>query len=90
MNRWRAFDRDVGRWVEEGAQVIAMALLVCAALVCLAFQATALGYRYELDYGEAPLVDQAVRLAAGETIYQPDLTVPPYTISNYPPGYIAD
>jgi hypothetical protein len=43
---------------------------------------------YPLDYGEAPLVDQAMRLAAGQTIYRPDLSSPPYTISNYPPLYV--
>lgn len=43
---------------------------------------------YPLDYGEAPLVDQAMRLGAGRGIYRRDLATPPYTISNYPPLYV--
>lgn len=45
-------------------------------------------FRYPLDYGEAPLLDQATRLAAGHNIYRADITAPPYTISNYPPLYV--
>ena len=45
-------------------------------------------FAYPLDYGEAPLVDQARRLSAGENIYSPDLSAPPYTVTNYPPLYI--
>lgn len=67
----------------------ALALLLAAAGVWLGYQVAAIGFPYQLDYGEAPLVDQAVRLVAGETIYAPDLTAPPYTISNYPPLYIT-
>jgi hypothetical protein len=43
---------------------------------------------YTLNYGEGPLLDQAVRLARGENIYQADLSTPPYTITNYPPLYV--
>ncbi len=71
------------------ASALTLALLVFAAVVALAFSAAALAFPYEIDYGEAPLIDQAVRLAAGETIYRSNLAAPPYTISNYPPLYIA-
>jgi hypothetical protein len=43
---------------------------------------------YPLNYGEGPLLDQAVRLARGENIYRASLTMPPYTITNYPPLYV--
>jgi len=43
---------------------------------------------YSLDYGEAPLINQAMRLAAGENIYRPTLETPPFTIANYPPLYV--
>ncbi len=73
--------------IEIAAQVILLASLA-AALALFALHATqAVRFRYPLDYGEAPLVDQAMRLAAGESIYRPDLASPPYTISNYPPLY---
>jgi hypothetical protein len=45
----------------------------------------ALTFPYPLDYGEGPLLDQALRLARLENIYRSDLTAPPYTIANYPP-----
>lgn len=85
------------RWAEtswsrplaEGVLVLTLALLALAAVVCVAAQVANIGFPYQIDYGEAPLVDQASRLAAGESIYQPDLAVPPYTISNYPPVYVA-
>lgn len=89
MNGLRAWDRGPGRWLEEGGRALLLTTLVLTALVCLAYQVASIGFRYEIDYGEAPLVDQAVRLAAGETIYQPDLTREPYTVSNYPPLYVA-
>ncbi len=43
---------------------------------------------YGLNYGEGPLLDQTVRLAHGENIYQKDLSQPPFTITNYPPVYL--
>jgi hypothetical protein len=45
----------------------------------------ALSFPYPLNYGEGPLLDQAVRLAGFRNIYEGDLTTPPYVISNYPP-----
>ena len=76
------------------------ALVVGAALIVLLFtQAQALIHfaqhvplalddPYTLNYGEGPLLDQAVRLARGENIYRADLSAPPYTITNYPPLYV--
>jgi hypothetical protein len=67
----------------------------CAGLLLLlSFQATRLvrscaeasAYRFELDYGEGPLLDQTQRLMAGEQIYRP-MDETPYTITNYPPVY---
>jgi hypothetical protein len=44
-------------------------------------------FRYPIDYGEGPLLDQVSRLAAFQNLYQTDITIPPYTITNYPPVY---
>ncbi len=63
--------------------------LAAAACVCVVYQTLAIADRYPLDYGEAPLVDQAIRLASGQNIYRADLATPPYTISNYPPVYLV-
>lgn len=48
----------------------------------------ALSFRYPLDYGEGPLLDQTLRLASGENIYHNNFAAPPYTISNYPPLFL--
>lgn len=48
----------------------------------------ALNFRYPLDYGEGPLLDQTLRLLDGEQIYKSDFSAPPYTISNYPPLFL--
>jgi hypothetical protein len=44
-------------------------------------------YPYSANYGEAPLLDQALHLTTGINIYKPALQVPPYVIANYTPIY---
>src|SRR5260370_7738333 len=44
-------------------------------------------FRYPMDYGEGPLLDQTMRLGRLESIYRVNPTSPPYTMSNYPPVY---
>lgn len=63
-----------------------------AAILCIAYLAAAaipIQYPYPLLYGEGPILDQAVRLANGESIYRPDWYEPPFTISNYTPIFVA-
>jgi hypothetical protein len=78
----------LGPHVENGARLVLLLFLFLAAVGFLIYQGQALSHPYPLDYGEAPLVDQAMRLAAGQNIYRPDISSPPYTISNYPPLYV--
>lgn len=74
----------------EGLAALALLLALGWALWRFAdTQARSITFPYPLDYGEAPLVDQAMRLIAGETLYRPHLETPPYTISNYPPLYVT-
>jgi 4-amino-4-deoxy-L-arabinose transferase-like glycosyltransferase len=47
-----------------------------------------LSFPYPLDYGEGPLLDQAVRLADFRNIYPADLSEAPYSVSNYPPLFV--
>ena len=63
-------------------------MLVLGALLYLRFGWRALRFPYTLDYGEGPLLDQALRLASGEDIYRAPGATPPWTISNYPPLYV--
>lgn len=68
------------------------ATIVILALLCLGMftwtAANLLIFPYGVNYGEAPLVDQARRVLDGESIYSNNLDEPPYVISNYPPFYI--
>ncbi len=47
----------------------------------------AVGFPFGLDYGEAPLTDQAARVIAGQTLYKANLNTPPYVVTNYGPLY---
>src|SRR5215510_10357917 len=89
------FDRDAHMQQRFKTDFQRLALMAAVALL-LWTQAHALAlfvrhewmaitFPYPLDYGEGPLLDQAVRLARFENIYRGDLTVPPYTLANYPP-----
>jgi hypothetical protein len=51
--------------------------------------ASAIAFPYPLDYGEGPILDQAVRLGRLENIYPPDLSRPPFRVSNYPPLHLV-
>ena len=79
----------VGLILDDGAKIMFFIFSGVALIVCFAYQLLAVSHPYSLDYGEAPLVDHAMHLASGENIYRTDLSTPPYTISNYPPLYIA-
>ena len=72
----------------EGARIVLSFFLLAAGIIFVLHSVLSVAYRYPLDYGEAPLVDQAIRLSAGENIYRPDLSTPPYTTANYPPLYV--
>ena len=89
MQTLRKLDASLGLVLEDGARIMFLIFSVVALILCLAYQFLAIPYRYSLDYGEAPLVDQAMRLASGQNIYRADISTPPYTISNYPPLYVA-
>jgi hypothetical protein len=47
-----------------------------------------IAFPYPVDYGEGPLLDQAVRLARFENIYDRELGSAPYAVANYPPLYV--
>lgn len=49
----------------------------------------ALTFPYALDYGEGPVLDQAVHLAKFQSIYTTTAftTTPPFAVANYPPVY---
>lgn len=63
-------------------------ILVWGAIRAVAFQYEAIIFRYPLDYGEAPLINQAAQMNAGNPIYRNEVDQAPYTITNYPPVYL--
>src|SRR3712207_132485 len=67
--------------------LLALATLALPAAYAVWFGVRAVGYRYSLDYGEGPLLNQALRFARGQGIYAIPGKEPPWTISNYPPLY---
>jgi 4-amino-4-deoxy-L-arabinose transferase-like glycosyltransferase len=89
MHTLRKLDSSLGLVLDEGARIMFLIFSAAALSLCVAYQLLAVTYRYSLDYGEAPLVDQAMRLASGQNIYRADISTPPYTISNYPPLYVT-
>ena len=88
MQTWRRLDTSLGLILDDGAKIMFITFSIVGFVLCLAYQFLAIPHRYSLDYGEAPLVDQAIRLASGQNIYDADISTPPYTISNYPPLYV--
>jgi hypothetical protein len=89
MQTLRKLDTSMGLVLNDGAKIMFIIFAAVGLIVFLGYQSLAIPHRYSLDYGEAPLVDQAMRLASGKNIYRADISQPPYHISNYPPLYVA-
>lgn len=70
-----------------GLQIALRIFLITAAILFAIYAIATFTFPFPLAYGEAPLIDQAARLAAGENIYPADLSEPPFTVSSYPPLY---
>lgn len=74
---------------QKAIERIAWAMLFLALATAIALYLwrawLALTNPYPLDYGEGPILDQVLRLAAGDNIYRVDLSRPPYVLANYPP-----
>ena len=88
LKRLSQLDRFVCRLDRPGS-VFLLILLGLASLVTLTYQAVSIQHRFMADYAEAPLVDQALRLAEGQNIYRPAISTPPYTISTYSPLFVV-
>ena len=66
---------------------VLLLVLIAAAGLFATDGARVIRFRYPMDYGEGPLLDQTMRLGRLESIYRVNPTSPPYTVSNYPPVY---
>lgn len=83
----RRFPGLLARLLVAAALIVLLVMQGRALLLFFQHAQLALEFPYTLNYGEGPLLEQAVRLARGENIYRADLSTPPYTIANYPPLY---
>ncbi|MFN2233209.1 MAG: hypothetical protein ACK2U1_03205 [Anaerolineales bacterium] len=88
MSKFLSFSQNLRPYILEGVKIIIWFFIIAAPVIFLVHSVLAVIYPYSLDYGEAPLIDQANRLAAGKTIYRADISTPPYTIANYPPLFV--
>ena len=70
------------------AMVFLLFFLLKGSWVLLDQGRQAVDFKYTLDYGEGPLLDQSTRLSRGENIYRPDISTPPYNVANYPPLFV--
>jgi len=68
-------------------RTILFACLAASIIFFLAIGIASVAYPYDLNYGEAQIVDQAHRAVTGQPQYKSDLSLPPYVIANYPPLY---
>ena len=75
-------------YIRDSYKIILWIFIIAVTIIFVLHALLAITFAYPLDYGEAPLIDQARRLSAGENIYAPDLSDPPYTVTNYPPLYV--
>lgn len=74
-------------YFKEGVKIILSFFCFAVIVIFFLYSALAIAHPYPLDYGEAPLINQAMRLSEGQNIYRANLDSPPYTIANYPPLY---
>lgn len=74
-------------YFNEGSKIMLSFFCSVAIAIFALYSVLAAAHPYPMDYGEAPLIDQAMRLAKGQNIYRANLDSAPYTIANYPPLY---
>lgn len=75
-------------WLFRRARTYTYVLLSLSLVAFIVYSALIVSFPYPLDYGEAPLLDRAMRWTGGGTAYRNDLSSPPYIITNYPPLYV--
>jgi hypothetical protein len=86
---WRKVNTSlISRLRPHVAATTTLLSLGVGALIFLWFGWRAVRFPYPLDYGEGPLLEQALRIARGEGIYLKPGNSPPWTVSNYPPVYV--
>jgi hypothetical protein len=70
------------------ARIVLYFFLILGLLIFVIHGLIVLGFQYPLDYGEGPLLNQALRVVQGNPLYPEGVASPPYLVSNYPPIYV--
>lgn len=81
------FLETLSPYLHKSVRIVLIATMAVAALVVFTQMALVVPYPYSVDYGEGPLLDQAVRIHEGEPVYRIGIQQPPYVITNYPPVF---
>ena len=81
------FLETLSPYLRKSVRIVLIATMIVAALVVLIQMALVVPYSYSVDYGEGPLLDQAVRIREGEPVYRIGIQQAPYVITNYPPVF---
>jgi 4-amino-4-deoxy-L-arabinose transferase-like glycosyltransferase len=88
MKKITSLSEYLAPYFHEGLKIAIWFSLTAAFVIFLINATLSILHPYPLDYGEAPLIDQAMRLAEGQNIYRSSIETPPFTIANYPPLYV--
>src|SRR4051794_21107162 len=75
-------NRGPDRWLRMLTFGLMAALLGCVAHT-IWFWVRTISFPFPVDYGEGPLLDQAVRLGHGLPIYRIPTFEPPWSVGNY-------
>jgi uncharacterized membrane protein len=63
-------------------------IFICLVIAILLWNsARIVTFRFGVDYGEAPLMDQVRKIQNGDSLYKANINEPPYIFLNYPPLY---
>ncbi len=79
--------RGASAWASSALVIALVAVLVAAISTVLWMWARTIAFPYPVDYGEGPLLDHALRFAAGAPGYTVPAVEAPWTVLNYPPVY---
>ena len=88
MNQLNNLTESLAPFVKEGAKIVIWFFIIASLIVFSMHSLLSITHPYPLDYGEAPLINQAMQLVSGDNIYRSDIDTPPFTIANYPPLYV--
>ena len=88
MDQLRNFSEFLSPFVKQGAKIVIWFFIIASFSIISMHAILSITHPYPLDYGEAPLINQAMQLVSGENIYRVSIEDPPFTITNYPPLYV--